>query len=80
MELKLMLDALFIKELNLSVLEFSPTVASHFLDWETELLLYSSNKYLHLFLNLAFVVQEKYPSETGIVINDNKTIFITPET
>ena len=76
-----MLDVLFIKKLlNLSVLEFGPIVASHFLDGKTELLLSSSNKYLHLLLNLALVMQEKYPSETEIVINNNKIIFITPDT
>ena len=57
-----MLDAFFIKKLlNLGVLEFGPIVASHFLDRETELLLSSSNKYIHLLLNLALVMQEKYP-------------------
>ena len=76
-----MLDGFFIKKLlNLGVLEFGPIVASHFLDGETELLLSSSNKYLHLLLNLALVMQEKYPSETRIVINNNKTIFVTPDT
>ena len=74
-----MLDALFIKKLlNLGVLEFGPIVSSHFLDGKTELLLSSSNEYLHLLLNLALVMQEKYPSETGIIINNNKTIFVTP--
>ena len=58
-----MLDALFIKKLlNYSILEFGPIVTSHFLDGKTELLLSSSNKYLHLLLNLALVIQEKYPS------------------
>ena len=41
------------KLFNKGVLEFGPIVASHFLDWETKLLLCSSNKYLHLLLNLA---------------------------
>ena len=54
-----MLDALFIKKLlNKSILEFGPIITSHFLDWETKLLLYSSNKYLYLLLNLALVMQE----------------------
>ena len=76
-----MLDALFIKKLlNLGVLEFGPIVASHFVDGETELLLSSSNKYLHILLNLALVMLEKYPSVTRIVINNNKTIFDTPDT
>ena len=55
-----MLDCLFIKKLfNYSILEFGPIVASYFLDGKTELLLSSSNKYLHLLLNLALVMQEK---------------------
>ena len=74
-----MLDAPFIKKLlNLSILEFGPIITSHFLYWETEVLLCSSNKYLHLLLNLALVIQKEYPSETGIIINNNKTIFVTP--
>jgi hypothetical protein len=76
-----MLDALFInKLLNLSVLEFGPIIASHFLDGETELLLSSSNKCLHFAPNLALIKQEKYLSEMGIVINNNKTIFVTLDT
>ena len=76
-----MLDALFIKKLlNLSVPKFSPIVASHFLDGKTELLLSSSNKCLYFVLNLTLVKQEKYPSEAGIIINNNKTIFVTPVT
>jgi hypothetical protein len=76
-----MLDALFIKELlNLSALEFGPIVTSHFLDGKTELLLSSSNKYLHFVSNLTLIKQEKYPSETKIVINKNKIIFVTPDT
>ena len=76
-----MLDALFIKKLlNSSILEFGPIVASHFFYGKTKLLLSSSNKYLYFLLNLALVMQEKYQSETGIVINNNKTIFVTPNT
>ena len=74
-----MLDALFIKKLlNLGVLEFGPIVTPHFLDGETKLLLSSSNKNLHFLSNLTLIKQEKYPSETRIIINNNKTIFVTP--
>ena len=73
-----MFDALFIKKLlNLGVLEFGPIIASHFFDGETKLLLSSSNKSLHFVSNLTLIKQEKYPSETGIIINNNKTIFVT---
>ena len=73
-----MLDALFIKKLlNLGVLEFGPIIASHFLDGKIELLLSSSNKSLHFVSNLTLIKQEKYPSETRIIINNNKTIFVT---
>ena len=76
-----MLNAFFIKKLlNLGVLEFSPIVAPHFLDGETELFLSSSNKSLHFVSNLTLIKEEKYLSETGIIINNNKTIFVTPET
>ena len=75
-----MLNAFFIKKLlNLRVLQFGPIVAPHFLDGETKLLLSSSNKCLHFVPNLALIIQEKHPSETGIVINNNKTIFVTTE-
>ena len=75
-----MLDALLIKKLlDLSVLEFGPIVTSYFLDWETKLFLSSSNKYLHLVLDLALIKQEKYRSGTGIIINNYKTIFVTPD-
>jgi hypothetical protein len=40
----------------------------------------SSNKCLHLVSNLTLIKQEKYSSETRIVINNNKTIFVTPDT
>ena len=76
-----MLDALLIKKLlNLGVLEFGPIVASHFLDGETELLLSSSHKSLYFVSNLTLIKQEKYPSETRIIINNNKTIFVIPDT
>jgi len=76
-----MLDALFIKKLlKKSILEFGAIVASHFLDWKTELLLCPSNKYLHFLLNLTLVIQKEYPSETGIIINNNKIIFVAPDT
>ena len=76
-----MLDAFFIKKLlNLGVLEFDPIVASYFLDGETKLLLSSSNKSLYFVSNLTLIKQEKYPSETGIIINNNKTLFVTPDT
>ena len=52
-----MLDVLFIKKLlNKSILELSPIITFHFLDWETELLLCSYKKYLHFLLNLALVI------------------------
>jgi hypothetical protein len=66
-----MLDALFIKKLfNLGVLEFSPIVASNFLNRKTELLLCSSNKGFHLILYLALIIDKEYPSKMGIVINN----------
>ena len=74
-----MLDALFIKKFfHLSVLEFGSIVTSHFLDWEPKLLLCRSNEYLHLLLCLTLVIHKEHPSEIGIIINNNKTIFVTP--
>ena len=75
-----MLDALFIKEFfNLGILEFGPIATSYFLDWKTELSLCSSNKSLHLILHLALIKDKEHLSETGIIINNNKSIFVTPD-
>ena len=73
-------NKLYLVDFNKSVFEFGPIITSHLLNWETKLLLCSSNKCLHFLLNLALVIQKEYPSETGIIINNNKTIFVTPET
>jgi hypothetical protein len=71
MELKLMLDALFIKKFfNLGVLEFGPIVTSYFLIGKTKLFLCTSNKDLHLLLYLALIIKKEYPSEAGIIINN----------
>jgi hypothetical protein len=40
----------------------------------------SSNKCIHFVPNLTLDKQEKYPSETELVINNNKTIFVTLDT
>jgi hypothetical protein len=75
-----MLDALFIKKFfNLGVLEFGPIVTPYFLDWETKFSLCSSNEGFHLILHLALIKEKEYPSETGIIINYNKSILITPD-
>ena len=66
-----MLDALFIKELNLSVLEFSPIVTSYFLDRKTELPLCPSHKYLDFLLYLGLIINKEHPSKMGIIINNN---------
>ena len=73
-----MLDALFIKKFfHIGVLEFCSIVTTHFLDWKTELSLFSSNEDFYLLLYLALVKHKEHPSETSIVINNNKTIFVT---
>ena len=75
-----MLDALFIQKLfNLGVLELGPIITPYFLDWETEFLLCPSNEDFHLLLHLALIKDKEYPSETGIIINNNQSIFVTPD-
>ena len=76
-----MFDALIIKKLlNLGVPELGPIITCYLLDWETKFLLCSPNKGLYLFLYLTLIKDKEYPSETGIIINNNRSIFITPDT
>jgi len=59
------LDAFIIKKFfNLSVLEFDSIVTSYFLDRETEFLLCSSHKDLHLFLYLSLIIHKEHLGET----------------
>ena len=75
-----MFDALIIKKLfNQSVLKFGPIVTSYFLDRKTKLPLCPSHKYLDFLLHLGLITNKEDPSETGIIINDNQTIFVTPD-
>ena len=73
-----MLDPFFIKELfNACVLELGSVVTSYSLDLHLKLILGSSCKFLEGFLDLTLVLQKEYPSETRIVINNYKTVFVT---
>ena len=73
-----MLDPFFIKELfNACVLEFGSIVTFYSLDLQLKVILGSSFKFLESFLTFTLVLQKEYPSETRIVINNYKTIFVT---
>src|SRR6266540_6415160 len=75
---KLVFDPFFIKELfNACVLEFGSIVTSYSLDLHLKLILGSSCKFLEVFLDFTLVLQKEYPSETRIVINNYKTVFVT---
>jgi hypothetical protein len=73
-----MSNTFFIKVLfNVGVLELGAIVTAHFLDLHIKLILGSSSKFLESFLYLSLIMQKEYPSETRIVINNYKTIFVT---
>ena len=73
-----MTNSLFIKILfYVGVLELGAIVASYSLDLGFKLILGSLCKFLESFLCYTFVMQKKYPSEARIIINNNKTIFVT---
>ena len=75
-----MLDALIIKKLfNQSVLEFGPSVTSYLFYRKTELSLCPPHKYLDFLLYLGLIINKEHPSETGIIINNNKTVFVTSD-
>ena len=73
-----MLDNFFIKELfNVGVLELRPIVTSNSLDLDIKLILGSFCKLLEDAMYFTLVTQKEYPSETRIIINNYKTIFVT---
>ena len=73
-----MLDPFFIKKfLNIGVSEFWAIITSNILDLQLKFILIFSNEFLDNSLNFTLVMQKEYPSETRIVINNYKTIFVT---
>jgi hypothetical protein len=73
-----MLDPFFIKEVfYLSVLKLGVIVTSNFLDLGFKLILCSSQELLEHILCLTNILQKEHPSKTTIIINNDKTIFIT---
>ena len=73
-----MLDSFFTKIFfNIGVSEFRAIVTSNILDLQLKFILSSSNEFLDNFLNFTHVMQKEYPSETRIIINNYKTIFVT---
>ena len=73
-----MLDSFYIKKLfNVGVLELCPIVTSNSLDFDIKLILGSSCKLLEDTLDFTLFTQKEYPSETRIIINNYKTIFVT---
>jgi hypothetical protein len=73
-----MLDVLLIKILyHLSVLELGFIVTPYLLNLDIKLILSHLEELLEHLLCFTIVMQKEYPSETGIVINNYKTIFIT---
>jgi len=68
-----MTNSFFIKILfYVGVLEFGAIVTSYFLDLGFKLVLGSFCKFLECFLYYTFVMQKEYPSETRIIINNEK--------
>jgi hypothetical protein len=72
------LDSFFIKKFfNIGVLKLHAIVTSHFLNFQLKFILSSSNKLLDYLLHFTFIMQKGYSSETRIIINNNKIIFVT---
>jgi hypothetical protein len=75
---KFMIDALLIKIIfNLSVLQLGAIVTSYLLDLSIKHILSSLQELLEHLLCFTLVMQKEYPSETLIVINNYKTIFVS---
>ena len=73
-----MTNSFFIKIFfYVGVLELGAIVASYSLDLGFKLVLGSFCKFLESFLYCTFVMQKEYLSETKIIINNDKTIFVT---
>ena len=73
-----MTNSLFIKILfNVGVLELGAIVTSYSFDLGFKLILGSFCKFLESFLHYTFVMQKEYLSETRIIINNDKTVFVT---
>ena len=73
-----MTNPFFIKVIfYVGVLELGAIVASYFIDLGFKLILGSFYKFLEGFLYYTFVMQKEYPSEMRIIINNDKTIFVT---
>ena len=73
-----MLDPFFIKKkFNIGVSKFRAIVTSNILDLQLKFILSSYNEFLDNSLNFTLVMQKEYPSEARIIINNNKTIFVT---
>ena len=73
-----MLDPFFIKKfLNIGVSKFRTIITSNILDLQLKFILSSFNEFLDNFLNFTLVTQKEYLSETRIIINNYKTIFVT---
>ena len=73
-----MCNAFFFKILfYVGVLELGAIVTSYSFDLGFKLILGSFCKFLESLLYYTFVMQKEYPSETRIIINNDKTIFVT---
>ena len=73
-----MTNSLFIKILfYVGVLELGAIVTSYSLDLGFKLVFGSLCKFLKSFSYYTFVMQKEYPSESRIIINNDKAIFVT---
>ena len=73
-----MTNSFFIKILfYVGILKLGAIVASYSLDLGFKLVLGSLFKFLKCFLQYTFIIQKEYPSETRIIISNDKTIFVT---
>jgi hypothetical protein len=78
---KLMLDTFFIEIIfYLSVLELSFIVTSNRLESSIKFILCSLQEFVYLLLSLTFILQKEHPGETRIILNNDKTVFVTANT
>jgi hypothetical protein len=76
-----MLDAFFIEKVfYLSVLDFGVIVTFNLFDFSIKLILYPFQELLYHLLSFTLILQKEHLGETEIVINNNKTVFVTTKT
>jgi hypothetical protein len=73
-----MLDVFFIKVVfYLSVLKLGAIITHNLLDLSIKFILCHLQEFIYHPLSRTFILQKEHQNETRIIINNNKTIFVT---